>query len=279
MKTYRFFTLTTTAFCTPEGTFYRASTPEISVSSVVSCVNTYHPELRLISSFPRISRKDTPVDRLLKEEGPYTFTSYSLDVQHLLQRWTLWDPQRALADSTTIDSTPADPNSSTHPTKRNLSRVTTTRPSYSFTRAGSAKSTPPASRSASRSSSPKKRTTKTTTNKSTSQELASASHKKAHIEAISKSAPFRSKTSLTPRSAGLVEIFNNTPTSPIHALNFSAVTPSQTSTTLSNVHVSGEFKTSDKSKLQQTQPTITANVPDNVPDSGAYTASPPPTTG
>ena len=179
--------------------------------------------------------------------------------------------QRALADSTSIDTTPVDPNSSV-PTRRNLSGVTTTRPSYSFTRAGSSKSTPPASRSASRSSSLKKRTVKTTANKSTSQELASQSHKKAHVEAISKSAPFRSKTSLTPRSAELLNSFNNTPTSPIHALNFSAATPSQTSTTLSSVHVTGEFKASNK-------PTNTQPHTAHITDSSTRTISPPPTTG
>jgi len=83
-----------------------------------------------------------------------------------------------------------------------------------------------------------------------------------------KSAPFHSKTSLTPQSA---ELFNNTPTSPIHALNFSTATPSQMSTMLSNIHITGEFKALDKSKPPQSQPSVTS--------SGVYTMSPPPTTG
>ena len=180
--------------------------------------------------------------------------------------------QRALADSATTDATPADPNSFILPNRKNLSGVTTSRPSYSFSRAGSSKSTPPVSRPASRSSSPKKRTTKTTTTRSASQELTSESHKKAHVEAISRAASFRSKTSLTPWS---VELFNNTPTSPIHVLNFSAAIPSQTSTTLSNVHVSGEFKVSDKpTHTQSRQPTTIL-----APVQGVHNNFPPPSTG
>ena len=179
--------------------------------------------------------------------------------------------QRALADSATPDAIPADTNSLNLPNRKNLSGVTTSRPSYSFSRAGSSKSTPPASRSASRSSSPKKRTTKTAIAKTASHELTSDSHKKAHVEAITKSAPFHSKTSLTPRS---IELFNNTPTSPIHVLNFSAATPSQTSTTLSNVHVSGEFRASDKPKDQTRQP----DTP-HISLSGVHNSPPPPTTG
>jgi len=56
--------------------------------------------------------------------------------------------------------------------------------------------------------------------KTTSQELASQAHQKAHIEAILKSSTFHSKTSLTPQSVQILNSFNNTPTSPIHALNF-----------------------------------------------------------
>ena len=90
------------------------------------------------------------------------------------------------------------------------------------------------------------------------------------MEAITKSAPFRSKTSLTPRS---IELFNNAPTSPIHVLNFSAATPSQTSTTLSNVHVSGEFRASDKSDEQPRQPSTT-----NISLPGVHSSPPPSTT-
>ena len=117
--------------------------------------------------------------------------------------------------------------------KTTTSRVTTTRPSYSFGKASSTNKPSTASRP--RSSSPKKKTA--------AQELASYSHQKAHLEAISTHSKFRSKTSLTPQSAQLLDSFNNTPTSPIHALNFTAaskVYPAATSSSI--VHATGEFQ-------------------------------------
>ena len=138
---------------------------------------------------------------------------------------------------------PLPPSSTTEtfipPSQTRSGRVNTSRPSYSFSKSGSAVTR---SGSKSRSSSPKKRTgTTTPLIKTTTQELSSNSHKKAHVDAVTKSTTFRSKTSLTPRSIELLNTFNNTPSSPIHALNFSATsgTPSVSSST---IHATGELQ-------------------------------------
>ena len=90
-----------------------------------------------------------------------------------------------------------------------------------------------------RSSSPSKKTVMPPS-KTAIQELASHSHQKAYVDAINSSSQFCSKTSLTPRS---VDSFNNTPNSPLHALNFS-VAPKlpQATTSSSNIHAVGEFQ-------------------------------------
>ena len=85
------------------------------------------------------------------------------------------------------------------------------------------------------------------------------SHKKAHIDALSRSTTFQSKTSLTPRS---IEYFNNAPNSPLHALTFT--TPTQATTSASNIHSSGEFtpKTGNgKANKPQSQCSIKPTMP------------------
>ena len=100
--------------------------------------------------------------------------------------------------------------------------------------------------------------------KTTVQELSSKAHQEAHIDAIKKSSQFRSKTSLTPRS---VELFNNAPTSPIHALNFSS--SPQATTSSSNIHTTGEFQPSVTTLIHPTpaSTSTTAGVSDipNIP--------------
>ena len=163
--------------------------------------------------------------------------------------------RRNLADSTEVATSIKNTEENFTPlTRASTSRVTTSRPSYSFARADptkrvdSNKRNPPSSTpntsSRPRSSSPVKNTA--AVQKTAIQEISSQSHQKAHVDAITKSSQFRSKTSLTPRS---VELFNNTPTSPIHALNFSASPQATTSST--NIHATGEFQPS----------TVTSNIP------------------
>ena len=149
--------------------------------------------------------------------------------------------RRNLADSVEIKSSQNEEFAP--PSRDTANRVTTTRPSYSFGKADSLKKSEVRKRtpstSQSRTSSPTKKSS-TLHPKTTIQELNSRSHQKAHVDAINKSSQFHSKTSLTPRS---VEIFNNTPTSPIHALNFStSAKVSQATTSASNIHAAGEFQ-------------------------------------
>ena len=153
--------------------------------------------------------------------------------------------RRTLADSTEVLSldTKQDQETATLPPRDTANRVTTTRPSYSFSRTDSTKKPEARKKTAlvtrPRSSSPTKKTV-TPPSKTASQELASRSHQKAHVDAINNASQFRSKTSLTPRS---VDTFNNTPHSPIHALNFSATSKlSQATTSSSNIHAAGEFR-------------------------------------
>jgi len=105
--------------------------------------------------------------------------------------------------------------------------------SYSFRKVALSKKVPATTQP--HSSWPKKKTA--------SQELASQAHQKAHIKVILKSSTFRLKTSLTPQSAQILNSFNNTPTSPIHTLNFtvaSKVSPATMSSSI--VHATGEFQ-------------------------------------
>jgi len=155
--------------------------------------------------------------------------------------------QLALADSNQDQQSQPlnNPEKFAPPPKSKTRSVNTNRPSYSFSKASSLREALAVihSRSSSRSASPKKKsvdlrpvTSTSSTPKTTAQEIGSESHKKAHIEALSRQTAFWSKTSLTPWS---VELFNNAPTSPLHALNFTS--PTQATTSSSNIHSSGEF--------------------------------------
>ena len=155
--------------------------------------------------------------------------------------------QHALADSTQGQQPQATNDSENFipPLKLKTHSVNTNRPSYSFNKASSSREalTVVRSRSTSHSASPKKKpsslkptTFTSSTPKTVVQEVSSESHKKAHIEALSRSTMFQSKSSLTPHS---VEFFNNTPNSPLHALTFT--TPTQANTSTSNIHSSREF--------------------------------------
>jgi len=161
------------------------------------------------------------------------------------------------------------------PTRASTSRVTTSRPSYSFGKADPSKRADSARRNPSssipnpsrpRSSSPIKRST-TVTLKTSVQELSLKSHQKAHIEAIKQLSQFRSKTSLTPRS---VKLFNNTPSSPISALNF--LSSPQATTSSSNIHIAGEFQPSVTTTVHNTpiSTSTSAGVPDIPPASIRY---------
>ena len=184
--------------------------------------------------------------------------------------------RRNLAGSTeVITSTSGSDENFIPPARASTSRVTTSRPSYSFgkpdsvKKADSDKKNPSSSNakpSRPRSSSPIKKNT-VTTPKTTVQELSLKSHQRAHVEAIKKSSQFHSKTSLTPRS---VELFNNTPTSPIHALNFSSSPQATTSST--NIHATGEFQPSTTAAVLITpaSPSTTSAVPDIQPASTRY---------
>ena len=125
-------------------------------------------------------------------------------------------------------------------------KVTTTRPSYSFSKANSTRKSEARKKTTTTirpwSSSPTKKTiTPTPPPKTAGQELASCSHQKAHADTINNSSHFRSKTSLTPRSA--INFFNNAPTSPIHTLNFSTASKiSPATTSSSNIHATGKFQ-------------------------------------
>ena len=180
--------------------------------------------------------------------------------------------QLALANSTSDQKFSNNPKNFAPPPRSKTHGVNTSRPSYSFGKAGSSREALAVipSRSSSRSASPKKKTTdpkpltsNTSTPKTVAQEVTSESHKKAHIDALSRSTTFRSKTSLTPRS---IESFNNAPNSPLYALTFT--TPTQVTTSASNIHSSGEFaphsrngEPNESQPLRSTKPTMVGTMP------------------